>query len=90
MQNSFSPWHIHRKPDNGIQIKVSRGNNEDGVVCLVKAQQGRKEANARLIAAAPEMHDLLKRIVAEAIEHWPDAENWQVIQEAQALIERAA
>ena len=30
--------------------------------------------------------DLLKRIVDEAIEHWPDAETWDIIQEAQDLV----
>lgn len=27
--------------------------------------------------------DILERIVKEAIEHWPDAENWPIIKEAQ-------
>jgi len=64
------------------------GNDSDDVIYL------RLTANAQYIAAMPDAVGLLKRyreglekVIAEAIEHWPDAENWPIIEELQTLLE---
>lgn len=65
------------------------GNDSDDVIYL------RLTANAQYIAAMPDAVGLLKEyrrllesVLAEALEHWPDAEEWVVIKELQAILEK--
>jgi len=85
------PWHVH-DGDNRFLFVDSQTK---GSVCKI-AVNGHSEANARLIAAAPEMLELLKAmtpcpeckmrgIPGTQKFHWPNCENCI---RAQALIDR--
>jgi len=54
------------------------------------------EYDRDFIAAMPDAmkllekyHEALVSVVAEAKEHWPDAESWQIIEEITALLEES-
>jgi len=56
----------------------------------------KSKADADFIAAMPDAmkllekyHEALVSVVAEAKEHWPDAESWQIIEEITALLEES-
>lgn len=58
------PWYVDtRQMPTGAQIHIKNdtGNNAHGVICLVKASNGRKLANANLIAAAPRLLRALQK-----------------------------
>ena len=54
------PWHIHEGGDNLHSFVVDSAN--EGSVCKI-AVNHHEEANARLIAAAPELLELLEAII---------------------------
>ena len=59
MKHTKGPWRVFSKFKTGA-IDVISANSE---ICLCRSAEADNEANARLIAAAPEMYDALVRII---------------------------
>lgn len=55
---SHGPWSVRVEEAAGLK-SVAVINRNGGVVCLVKAGSGRKDANAKAIAAVPLMLEAL-------------------------------
>ncbi|HCF3316825.1 hypothetical protein ABZR51_25970 [Pseudomonas aeruginosa] len=90
------PWEIERYSDGLIQIVGNIravSEHEEHVTTVVEAVTRGDEANARLIAAAPEMLGALQHIE----EYWNRDSNeqamtdalWHIIETAQAAIAKA-
>ncbi len=79
------PWTIGKYDcyDKGISIPQPKVE-----IDFDDVNHGEQEANARLIAAAPEMFETLKRLVKEAAQ-WEDGEGITIgtIEDAQAAID---
>lgn len=61
-----APWWITRRKNKvgqRLQPSITAGVYQIAVMSCVSSSEG--EANARLIAAAPELLDVLRRVVAE-------------------------
>lgn len=89
------PWEIGQFPD-GFKLEV-RAN--DGLVATVRGASGTKamtRANARLIAAAPEMLEALNKcedVIGTAVLHGhlidnPHSPVWEALREARAAIDK--
>lgn len=56
------PWHVGRKQNHGGTTSAERIVSEDGeAICAELSWHDDGEANARLIAAAPELLEMLER-----------------------------
>lgn len=88
----FTPgdWRVYRDNEEAPNIAYVRGNshegNFDGEVCVLYGQDNK--ANARLIAAAPEILRALKEMVHEFGDDNPD-DDWECVQDARAAIAKA-
>lgn len=88
------PWRVSEK--RGDLIDIRHENNEPGAMSLnlahVVARQSwlkEAEANAKLIAAAPELLEALQKMVSKAYkQNWNDAYP-EELQSAQAAINKA-
>lgn len=65
-----SPWRIHRLEGD---LEIFWYDGEEGVDSYTYVATARKYANARLIAAAPELLAALRRTLSMAIGHAADA-----------------
>lgn len=85
------PWGITKHEDCEASI-ITAGHESIAFVYIDdndKPATENNKADARLISAAPELLEALQSIIAEAIEHWPDAENWPAIEDAKTIIAKA-
>jgi hypothetical protein len=86
------PWGkgVAFRPDTGLGQRVvvvapAEGANDGMVVCWAMGPD--KEANARLIAAAPEMYEALKTLVAEWDRSLLSGEAYEIARDAIAKAE---
>lgn len=85
------PWEVleYGKDDNGKDIPLHLIWVDNPFPCLI-AQicfAPRSEANARLIAMAPEMLDALKRIIATRYQS--DMSSFEALEHAELIIQKA-
>jgi hypothetical protein len=75
-------------PNDRVEIRASQGGL---VACLYRENfaTGQDEANARLIAAAPDTYDALKAIVGLALERIPGFSAFPAYDKARAAIAKA-
>ena len=96
------PWNVYRKSDaapNDLPWVAATGNRVLAFVAyesILKDDLARADANARLIAAAPDLLETLKLFVSEYVElvesgdagFW-DAETEEKVKQARAAIAKA-
>lgn len=86
------PWEIERYSDGLIQIVGNVravSDHEEHVTTVVEAVTRGDEANARLIAAAPELLEALRACVSRITDEVADAEFLDEVEQARAAIAKA-
>jgi len=77
----------------GFSIQSQTGGEHGGLLVIASRNEHRNvtamHANARLIAAAPDLLAALQELVAEAVEVWEYAEDYAHIERARAVIAKA-
>lgn len=91
------PWRVEPRPfnrGNRIFIIASHGDHPNGFVAAVESYpfQWHREANAHLIAAAPDLYEALQTMLKRYVDlaGSGDCGNWNPEEEAQVIAARAA
>lgn len=83
------PWRTDCRLIGG-QIRITQVPNANMTVAQVNGRQGEQEANARLIAAAPELLEALERLMLSRDASWTGGHDWEeALDEAAAALAKA-
>ena len=91
MKNTKGKWEIENRSDKITQvISYDINTAEAKDICVVSDDWNEQEANANLIAAAPEMLSLLKRFLeAPGYKEGRDNTKWMLLEEMKAITTKA-